>query len=457
MKKVYSLNKINAWDERAAVHILSRTLFGYTQEDIDFALTKSLDEFVDSYLLADSASPSPPGFWINDASSENSTERTREMTYWWYNLMLTQGYSFSEKMVLFWHNHFVSEIDKVKLPQRMYWQNQLFRDYAFGNVKELTKKATIDPAMLIYLDGEKNRKSAPNENYARELMELFTMGIGNYTEQDIQEAARALTAWRVDGVTSYFDPERFDNGEKTVLGETGNFGYEDVIDIIFRQDATAKFFCRELYREFIYVTPDESFVDELAVLLRQNDYEIKPVLSALLKSSYFHSEEIRGSKIKNPVDFVIQVIKQFNIATPDYSYMRQAAEQLEQELFDPPNVSGWDGDRRWINTTTLPTRNTFTDSVIEGEKPNGSDLTFNIELVDYARTYPSSEEAVTFVDDVARIFIQFPLSETRKTYLLSTLLDGAEVYDWSTYDSQAENRLKLFFKALMRLSEYQLS
>lgn len=156
------------------------------------------------------------------------------------------------------------------------------------------------------------------------------------------------------------------------------------------------------------------------------------------------------------MEFVVLVIKQFNIANPDYGYMRQVAEQLEQELFDPPNVSGWDGDRRWINTTTLPARNIFTDSVVEGEKQNGSDLTFNVKLVDYARTYPSSEEAVTFVDDVARMFIQFPLSETRKTYLLSTLLDGAQVYDWSTYDSQAENRLKLFFKALMRLSEYQL-
>ncbi len=456
MKSGYGLNKINEWDEKAVVHILSRTLFGYTQQDIDFALSLPLDDFVDNHLLTTRPDPTPP-FWVYDSSSDNSTERTRELTYWWYNEMIRQGFSFREKMILFWHNHFVSEVDKVGLPQRMYWQNKLFRDYAFGNVKELTKKVTIDPAMLIYLDGNKNRQGAPNENYARELMELFTMGIGNYTETDIQEAARALTGWRVEGVTSYFDPERFDDGEKTILGETGNFAYEDVVDIIFRQQATAKFFCRELYREFIYITPDENFVSQLADLLRQNNYELKPVLSALLKSSYFHSEEIRGAKIKNPVEFIVQTIRQFNVTTPDFNYMRQVAEDLEQKLFDPPNVSGWDGDKRWINTNTLPSRNIFTDSVVNGEKPNGSELTFQIDLVDYARTFPDPESAETLVIDIAKIFIQFPLSEKRKNYLLETLLDGAEVYDWSTFDPQAENRLRLFFKVLMRLSEYQLS
>lgn len=456
MRSAYSLNKINEWDEKAAIHVLSRTLFGYTQQDIDFALSMSLDEFIDNHLLADKPEPTPP-FWVYDSSSDNSTERTRELTYWWYDQMIRQGYSFRERIVLFWHNHFVSEVDKVSLPQRMYWQNRLFREYAFGNVRELTKKVSIDPAMLIYLDGNKNRKGAPNENYARELMELFTMGIGNYTETDVQEAARALTGWRVEGVTSYFDPERFDDGTKTILGETGNFGYEDVVDIIFRQNVTAEFFCRELYREFIYFVPDENFVAELAGLLRDNNYELKPVLSALLKSTYFHSPEIIGSKIKNPVEFVVQVMRQFNITSPDYSYMRQVAEALEQKLFDPPNVSGWDGDKRWINTTTLPARNIFTDSVVKGERPGGSELTFKVNLIDYARTYPSSENAEAFIDDVSKIFIQFPLSDRRRTYLLDTLLDGAAVYDWSTFNELAEKRLELFFKAMLRLPEYQLS
>ncbi|MBK9098798.1 MAG: DUF1800 domain-containing protein [bacterium] len=448
---------MSAWDEDAARHILARSLFGYNKQDIEFALSHTLDDFVDNFLLADQPEPPQPADWVNYPTNENNTERTRELIHWWYNLMITQGYSLREKMVLFWHNHYVSEVSKVGLPQRMYWQNKLFRDNAMGNLVDLTKAVTIDPAMLIYLDGIRNRKGAPNENYARELMELFTLGIGNYTEQDIQEAARALTGWRVDGLTSFFDSSRFDNGSKTILGQTGNFIYHDVVDIIFTQPAAATFFSRELYSEFMHVAIDEPSIETMAQILRENNYELKPVLSTLLKSVMFHTNEVRGAKIKSPVELLLGVMRQFNVATPDYAYIRTVAAQTKQELFSPPNVSGWDGDKIWINTTTLPARNIYTDAVINGKKPGGGDLTFQLDLVEYARTFPSAEDAVQLIADISKIFLQYPLSDNRKEYLLNTLLDGAEVYDWSTSDPQAENRLKMFFKALMRLSEYQLS
>ncbi|QQS38225.1 MAG: DUF1800 domain-containing protein [Ignavibacteriales bacterium] len=448
---------MTAWDETAARHILSRTLFGYNLQDIEFALSMTLDEFVDNHLLADKPEPASPGFWVNDTSSDNRTERTRELINWWYYVMMNQGYSLRERMVLFWHNHFVSDVTKVVLPQRMYWQNKLFRDHAMGNLIEFTKAVTLDAAMLIYLDGISNRKGAPNENYARELMELFTLGIGNYTETDIQEAARALTGWRVEGLTPYFTQSRFDDGDKTFMNQTGNFTHTEIVDIIFSQPAAAMYFCRELYSEFVHVVPDETNVEIMAEILRSNNYELKPVLSTLFKSVLFHSDEIRAAKIKNPVEFILATMKQFNISTPDYSYMRSVASQLRQELFSPPNVSGWDGDKTWINTTTLPARNIYTDAIVTGNKPGGGNFTFEIDLVEYARTFPEPENAVQLIDDIARIFIQFPLSENRKAYLLNTLLDGAEVYDWSTSDPKAEDRLKLFFKALMRLSEYQLT
>ncbi len=457
MKGVTNLNKISVWDEDAARHILSRSLFGYNKQDLEFALSITLDDFVDNYLLADQPAPTPPGYWVNDATNENSTERTRELIYWWYNLMVTQGYSLREKLVLFWHNHFVSDVVKVTLPQRMYWQNQLFRDHSMGNVIELTKAVTIDPAMLIYLDGIKNRKGAPNENYARELMELFTLGLGNYTEQDVQEGARALTGWQVDGLTSNFNETRFDDGEKTYLGQTGNFNNDDVVNIIFTQPAASTFICSELYHEFVHVDVDQDSVVAMAQILTENNFELKPVLSMLLKSVMFHSDEIRGAKIKSPVELLVGTMRQFNVATPDYIYIRTVAEQTKQELLSPPNVSGWDGDKVWINTTTLPERHIYTDAVINGEKPDGGDLTFQLNLVDYARQFSSSEDAVQLIADLAKIFVQFPLSENRKDYLLSTLLDGANVYDWSTNDPLAEDRLKKYFKALMRLSEYQLS
>lgn len=457
MENANNFNKISVWDEDAARHILARSLFGYNKQDVEFALSHTLDDFVDNFLLANQPTPPQPADWVNYPTNENTTERTRELIYWWYNLMITQGYSLREKMVLFWHNHYVSEVSKVSLPQRMYWQNKLLRDYAMGNLIDFTKAVTIDPAMLIYLDGIRNRKGAPNENYARELMELFTLGIGNYTEQDIQEAARALTGWQVDGLTSYFNATRFDDGTKTFLGQTGNFIHTDVVDIIFTLPAAAVFFSRELYHEFMHVAVDEPSVQTMAQILRENNYELKPVLSTLLKSVMFHTNEVRGAKIKSPTELLLGPMRQFNVGTPDFVYVRQVASQIKQELFSPPNVSGWDGDKVWINTTSLPARNIYTDAVINGKKPGGEDLTFQLNLVEYARTFSSAEDAVQLIADISKIFLQYPLSDNRKEYLLTTLLDGAEVYDWSTSDPQAENRLKLFFKALMRLSEYQLS
>lgn len=456
MRSGKSLKKITAWDEAAAIHILSRTLFGFTNKDIEFALSHTLDDFVDNYLLADTPVPQSPAFWVNDPSSNNSTERTRELIYWWINLMLTQGYSFREKMVLFWHNHFVSEVTKVELPQRMYWQNKLFRDYAFGNVVDLTKKVTIDPAMLIYLDGIKSTKNEPNENYARELMELFTIGIGNYTEEDIHAAARALTGWRVNGLTSYFTENRFDDSEKTFMGQTGNFNYENIVDIIFSRNETANFFCRELYKEFVYFQPDETFVTQLGDIFRNNNYEMKPVLSTLLKSTLFHSDEIRGAKIKSPVELAVACMNQFKITTPDYNYIRKVLESLQQELFSPPNVSGWDGDKKWISTITLPERNKFTDAIIIGEQ-GGDDLISKFDIIEFVRTFESSENAEKLIDDLIKTFIQFPISENKRTLLLDTLLQGAAVYDWSTYVENAEARLISMFKTMLRLSEYQLS
>jgi uncharacterized protein (DUF1800 family) len=351
----------------------------------------------------------------------------------------------------------VSELTTVKYPQYMYIQNDLFRKHAFGNLIVFVKAVNIDPAMLKYLDGRLNKRQKPNENYARELLELFTMGIGNYTETDIAEAARALTGWRLDGLGSKFVLSRFDSGEKTFLGQKGNFSHNDIVDIIFQQDATAKWFCSKLYKEFIHYEINQVYVDELAALLRASNYQIKPVLSALLKSQYFHSIDIRGAAIKSPVHFLLSSLKQFSIARPDYNYIRLVSADLQQELFDPPDVRGWEGQRKWISTNTYPVRNRYTDGIVDGKKYNGKNLSFQVDVLAYARSYSSSEDAVRFVADVCRQLIQFPLSDKRKEFLLGTLLDGADPYDWSTHSDQAESRLQKFFKALMQLPEYQLS
>lgn len=464
------LKKISVWDADAARHILSRSLFGFTKDDVASALTKTLDDFVDNYLLKDLAEPAAPQYngadWVtlpnNTTNQTNYTNWFRSMIYWWYNLMLTQGYSIREKMVLFLHNHFVSEYGTVQIPQLMYIQNKLFRQYAFGNFIELTKKVTIDPAMLIYLNGNVSTKTAPNENYARELQELFTIGIGNYTEDDIKQMAKALTGWTVDGtnLVSVFNSSRADTGSKTIYGKTGNYTYDTAVNLIFTEKIipASEFLCRKLYKEFAYYEPNTDYVTQLAAVMRTNNFNLKPVLSTMLKSEYFHSVDIRGARIKPPVEFLLSALKQLGISYTNNdlpNYIRTTADSLQQSLFNPPDVRGWEGQRKWISTITYPNRNVYTDALVNGKTI--SSISYKMNVLAYSRSYPSSENAVQFVEDVTKQLIQFPLSQARKDSLLSTMLDGTVAGNWSTYSPGADTRLQKFFKALMRLPEFQLS
>lgn len=468
MDKSQYLKKINAWDQDAVKHLLSRSLYGYTQTDVEFALSKTLDDFVDNYLLKDLAEPPPPKYndaeWVTlayNSSDINLNNYRYSLIWWWEELMIQQGYSLREKMVWFFANHFVTEYNTVKIPQYYYMSNKLFRQYAFGNLIELTKKVTIDPAMLIYLNGNVSTKTAPNENYGRELMELFTLGIGNYTEEDIKQASKALTGWRVNNttLTSYFTESRWDAGSKTIFGKTGNYNANDVVDLIFTEKAidSSEYLCGKLYKEFAYYEPNNDYVKQLAAVMRANNFNLKPVLSTMLKSQYFHSSDIRGAKIKSPIEFLISLVRFYNL-TYDNDFLngiRTKSREFEQEILSPPDVRGWEGQRKWINTTVYPSRNKYTDSLISGVKYNSK--TYKIDVLTYARSYPSSENAVQFVQDVTNVLIQYPLSQARKDFLLTSLLDGTTAQNWSTYSTGASTRLGKFFTALMRLPEFQLS
>ncbi len=457
------LKRTNDWNESNVKHLLSRTMFGYKREDIEFALSISIDEFIDNYLLLTIPIPPPPGSWVTEMPDWDHPDtnflKFVEFGIWQYELMRKESTSFREKIVLFLSNHFVSEGEKVEIPQYQYMQNALFREYAFGNFKELTKKITIDPAMLIYLDGILNNKYVPNENYAREVMELFTLGIGNYTEADIRNAAKAFTGWELDGLGATLNSDLFDSSEKTFLGQTGNFNYSDIIDIIFTQEETAKFICRKLYKEFVYYIPDENVITELANIFRNNNYELKPLLTALFKSEHFYGEQLKGVKIKSPNELMVGMFKQFNVENVNYDYVIKMSEKLGQLLFSPPDVRGWEGQRKWISTTTLPLRNNFTDSVITGtnslEEENQL-IGFKVNVIDFARSFASSENAEQFVNDIVNYMTLFPISQSTKDRMLQVLLDGSAKEDWSTYNREADSRLTKFFKAITNLPEYQL-
>ncbi len=451
------------WNRDTARHLLSRALFGYRRADLDRALAfPSLDAFVSQELLANKPLPAPPGDWVTEtpvANDPNINDRFRQLNAWWNDRMLTEGASVREKLVLFFHNHFTSQRTKVNYPQHLYTQNQLFRQYAFGDLRQLTKDVTVDPAMLIYLDGRNSAKGGPNENYARELMELFTLGIGNYTETDIKQAAKALTGWRVNGLNAEFDQTRFDSGSKTFLGKTGAFGYKDIVDIIYQQPACAEFWCRKLCQEFQFYKPDNAFVKKLATVLRASDFNLKPVLKALFTADEFYAAGVVGAKIKSPTELLIGSLKALDVpslSTADWGFVYDTGRSLQQWLFEPPNVAGWPGQRDWISSNTYPQRGGYSDALINGRKLNGQALGLKFKPVEYVRGYPKPEDATQLVNDVMDALLAFPLSAAKKKALLDTLLDGTVVSNWSTYTPMADARINRFLKALMRLPEFQL-
>ncbi|GAB2560972.1 DUF1800 domain-containing protein [Spirosoma aerophilum] len=451
-----------AWNADTAHHLLARCLFGYTRADLAKALSfRSVDEFVRKELLAERPLPAAPNGWVNETPVANNGgvdgARYTELTTWWLKQMLTEGTSMREKMVLFWHNHFVSDRQKVNYPQHMYQQNALFRTYAFGDFRQFTKEVTINPAMLIYLDGRQNNKNAPNENYGRELMELFTLGIGNYTEQDIKQAALSLTGWSVSGLKAVFNKANFADTTKTFLGKTGNFTYSDVVDIILTKDAAAEFICRKLYKEFVYYTPNEPFIKQMAAVFRTANYSVQAVLQYLLTSDEFFKPEYRGTKIKSPVELAVGTLKFLDITNPDLGYVADTSRTLQQYLFYPPNVAGWPGQRDWISSNTYPARGGYSDSLINGRKSNGQTLSFNVVPLNYARSFKSAEDAPLFVKDVIGLMLPVAPTAAKEKLLLDTLLDGTIVANWSTNTPMADLRIQKFLKALMRLPEYQLT
>jgi len=368
-----------------ARHLLSRTGFGATQAEVE-RFARMTREQAAKALLADvrTVAITPPPPWVGTTEAlqyprtgENATEAEKKMFQqrqvreglelrgWWVTEMLVTPSPLTERMTLFWHNHFVSSQQKVKLAELMYRQNVTLRANALGNFGDMLHAIARDPAMVIYLDNAQNRKAAPNENFAREVMELFTLGEGNYSESDIKDAARAFTGWSLDRATGQFLLRRFihDDGTKTVLGRTGNLDGDQVLDILLAQPQTAEFITRKLWREFVAPEPDDAEIRRIARRFRDSHYDIKVAMHALLTSDAFYAPEHRGTLIKSPVELVVGTLRQFGMQPADALPFAVAAAGMGQNLFSPPNVKGWPGYETWINSTTLLARKQFLDRV----------------------------------------------------------------------------------------------
>lgn len=380
-----------------ARHLLSRATFGGTPAEIRAVETQDYVAAVDRLLAGvrrEALTPSPG--WLSEGPAELRRkqraaqaeraeaqrksgvdgkplqitqpvqEQGRELRNWWVEEMLATDQPLTERMVLFWHNHFTSSFQKVRYPPALFRQNALFRREALGNFATLLKEVARDPAMLIYLDGMRSVARQPNENFARELLELFTLGEGHYSEADIKAAARAFTGWTVDRETGQFrsrDNEH-DGGEKTFLGQTGRFGGEEIIAILLRQPRTAEMIVEKLWREFVSLKPDAGEVKKLAAAFR-NGYEIKPLMRSILLSAQFRDPANRGALIKSPIELIVGTVHMLGLPVPEKTQLVRMMQGLGQTPFDPPNVKGWAGGESWITTYTLLLRQQFMRRIIE--------------------------------------------------------------------------------------------
>ena len=299
-------------------------------------------------------------YWLRATMLE-----TRRLGYWWANRMVQTTHPLEQKMALLWHGHFATHENKVRDYRKMMQQIDLFERGATGNLRDLTIKVAQNPAMLYFLDAQYNVKGAPNENFAREVMELFTMGVGNYSEKDVRECARAFTGWYFDNLTFKVDPEKHDAGEKTFLGRTGHFDGVDVIRIIFEQPVTAEYLASKIYRFIVRDELSAGLRTKLGAVLRANNFELKPLLMAILSSRDFYSQASYGGHIKGPVEHLIAMMKHLGAdAVPGVPDFNQSTIAMGQHLLNPPSVAGWAGGKAWITPGLLIARGNVAREVL---------------------------------------------------------------------------------------------
>jgi uncharacterized protein (DUF1800 family) len=517
-------------------HLLRRTLFGVRQSDMSFFSNKTLAEVVDSLLTTSAAAalPAPPlknyyepnnnfdpeiapgQTWVytQDNALANS-RRKASLKAWWIGLELRQERSILEKMVLFWHNHFPIDVDDKSVIMG-YIYSRTVRQNALGNVKNLVKLITLDPMMLRYLNGAASNVVAPDENYARELQELFTVGKGenaHFTEGDVRAAARVLTGYQITiqsagfPFQTIFQPSRHDTGDKQfsafynntlIRGRSGTEGakeLDDLLTMIFNQNEVALFICRKLYRFFVYhkidAAVEATVIAPLADLFRQSNYAILPVLKALLTSNHFFDAVFKGSMIKSPLDFVVGMGRSFDVVLPEFTandfpsiqntYNAWSAFHLvdtngaaaqRQALADPPNVAGWPAYyqepnyyKLWIDAETYPKRVKFAENLVNGTGISG----VAVDIINFTKSLADPQDVTKLMDNALESLYSVPISPTFRSRLKGILLSGqSDDYYWTTAwnafissptpvnRAVVETRLLAFYRALVIRPEFNL-
>lgn len=348
--------------QRHAAHLLRRAGFGAPPDEIVRVAALGASGAVDE-LLHPTASDVAFADFPDTEAIYDPKRRTQTAQMWWLDRMLRTQRPFVEKMTLFWHGHFATSIQKVD-PALMVQQIDLFRAQGLGRFPTLLSSVTRDPAMLIWLDNRFNAKAHPNENYAREVMELFALGLGNYTEDDIKEAARAFTGWTIaKGNVAVFDPRRHDDGEKMIFGKSGTFGTDDVIALIVSQPVHQRFLARKLLEFFVYSDPEPELIEALAQVYALSGFDVGRTVGTILRSNVFFSTRAYRALPKSPLEFAIGTLRYLGIITvpPNLPYQLT---RMGQAPLAPPSVKGWDGGTTWINTSTLLARFNFVNTLL---------------------------------------------------------------------------------------------
>lgn len=518
------------WTQNEANHLLRRTTYGATIQDLKEVVSKGFDQTLED-VLTNQELPEPPinysfpndpnvpigESWINTPFERQNNNlinsRRSSMGAWTVQNLLFNRISIREKMTLFWSNHFVVQASIVQDPNFMYYHNNLMRTHALGNFRTLVEEVTVDPAMLRYLNGNQNSVEAPNENYARELFELFTIGKGplagdgdytTFTEEDVLAAAKILTGWRDTGyyyrdnnpAGATFINQRHDTSDKTLshrfdnltISDSGPEEYKILIDAILSKEETAKYICRKLYRWFVYYEIDEdienSIITPLANIFRSSSYDVLPVLKTLLSSEHFFDIEAIGPMIKNPIDYIINPMIQFEFEFPEdkielyevTSRLTNVFANFGMQYYEPPNVAGWKAYyqeplfyRTWISAATLPLRQEYIRVIVSGQAEIRN-TKITMDTLNFISKLKFPDDPNELITELSQLLYPVALTRAQKDFFKSALIPGLPDFEWTVeYNKYLDNpndeatarsvdaKLRQMLFVMLTLPEYHLS
>ncbi len=448
------------WDRKKVGHLYRRASFGATMTELENGLNAGPKKTIDALLQGGP----------KDASFDEITAQTREglvtsnngpgATAWWLYRILYGSHALLEKMTLFWHNHFATSNSKVQSSEFMLKQYDLLQRHAMGSFRTMLREMSTDPAMMIWLDTSLSKKGKPNENYARELMELFCLGIGNYSEQDIREAAKAFTGWslktnREGQREAVFNADQHDDGEKNVLGQRGKWKPDDIVRICLEQKSAPGFIVGKLYQYFISEseTAPPEILAPLVEKYRRSDFDTGALVSTMLRSNLFFSPTAYRSRVKSPVDYGVGIVRSLE-GRLGTTGLAQAMESMGQNVFYPPSVKGWDGGQAWLNGQTLLYRQNLALALTSTEDARFGRRTDPAALV---RKYKKGDDAAVLEFFLA-LFLQNDVadeSRARLTEYLKTAQTQRVPVFWTEADA-SDHRVRTLCHLVLALPEYQL-